>query len=231
MKAKRIVRFPKPARKPIAAHGERTVAELLATCEILTDEWWAQTAKAAIALAAYTGLRPTDVRLTRLADLDTTHWEIRVSNPKGLGRYATGDERCPIRPPAWPIVRDYLDAREAFLRRLGFDPNAVEPLFPFWNRCSTRKLLVGYWKLSSWVALKKAIEGVSGVPFRWKDLRPTFGQIAKDRGVPIEVVSKALRHTSTATTEAYYARIRSEAAFEPLRRAFLVAPVEPSIPR
>lgn len=55
--------------------------------------------------------------------------------------------------------------------------------------------------------------------------------MAKDRGVPIEVVSKALRHTSTATTEAYYARIRSEAAFEPLRRAFLAVPPEASIPR
>jgi hypothetical protein len=37
------------------------------------------------------------------------------------------------------------------------DPSVVEPLFPFWNRCSTRKPLVGYWKPSSWVALKRAV--------------------------------------------------------------------------
>ena len=119
MKAKRVARFPKPAKKPIAAHAERTVRELLASCDRLPDEWWGQVAKAALALAAYSGVRPTELRLTTLADLDTLHWEVRVSHPKGLGRYATGEERSPIMQPAESILRDYLDVREVFLRRLG----------------------------------------------------------------------------------------------------------------
>lgn len=61
----------------------------------------------------------------------------------------------------------------------------------------------------------------SGVRFSPKDFRSTFAQDAKDRGVNIEAVSRAMRHKSTKTTEAYYARIRPEAAFRELREAFL----------
>lgn len=49
--------------------------------------------------------------------------------------------------------------------------------------------------------MKSYVEQASGVRFKWKDLRPTFAQTAKDRGTPIEVVSKALRHTSTVNSE------------------------------
>jgi hypothetical protein len=35
-----------------------------------------------------------------------------------------------------------------------------------------------------------------------------------------EAVSKSLRHTSTRTTELYYARIRSETAFSQMRQAW-----------
>jgi integrase len=66
------------------------------------------------------------------------------------------------------------------------------------------------------------LERESGINFRWKDLRPTFGQCAKDRGVPIEDVSKAMRHSSTAVTEAYYARVRASSAFETIKQALKV---------
>ncbi|TET90464.1 MAG: site-specific integrase [Methanomassiliicoccales archaeon] len=48
----------------------------------------------------------------------------------------------------------------------------------------------------------------------FEGLRPTFAQMCKDKGMPIEIVSKVLRHTSVATTERYYARIRGEVALE-----------------
>jgi integrase len=66
------------------------------------------------------------------------------------------------------------------------------------------------------------LERESGINFRWKDLRPTFGQCAKDRGVPIEDISKAMRHSSTAVTEAYYARVRASSAFETIKQALKV---------
>jgi hypothetical protein len=48
----------------------------------------------------------------------------------------------------------------------------------------------------------------------------TFAQAAVDRGAPIEAVSRALRHESTKTTEAYYACIRAEGACAEIEEAF-----------
>lgn len=66
----------------------------------------------------------------------------------------------------------------------------------------------------------------SGVNMNLQECRATFAQWAKDRGVSIEAVSRALRHRSTKTTEAYYARMTPENAFRELREAFLI-PVQP----
>jgi len=42
-------------------------------------------------------------------------------------------------------------------------------------------------------------------------------------GVPIEEVSKALRHTSTLTTERFYSRVRLETAFSHMRQLWEAA--------
>jgi len=47
----------------------------------------------------------------------------------------------------------------------------------------------------------------------------TAGQIAKDRGASIEAVARALRHSTTKTTERYYARVQTEDAFAEWERA------------
>lgn len=67
---------------------------------------------------------------------------------------------------------------------------------------------------------------LSGVRLSLKDFRSSFAQWAKDRGVSIEAVSRALRHRSTKTTEAYYARMTPETAFRELREA-LLSPAQP----
>ncbi len=79
---------------------------------------------------------------------------------------------------------------------------------------------VVYWTQQLWTKMKSYVEKASGVRFKWKDLRPTFAQTAKDKGVPIEVVSKVLRHTSTVTTERFYSRVRSETAFSLMRQTW-----------
>jgi len=67
----------------------------------------------------------------------------------------------------------------------------------------------------------------SVVRFSLKDFRSTFLQDAKDRGVNIGPVSRAMRHSSTATTEAFYARIRSQAAFDWMKERLAAVPAEP----
>jgi integrase len=68
--------------------------------------------------------------------------------------------------------------------------------------------------------LKETIEQLSGVDFAIKDLRSTFAQMTKDRGVSIEAVSKALGHASTATTEEYYARMADRDALIEISKAW-----------
>jgi len=68
--------------------------------------------------------------------------------------------------------------------------------------------------------LKAHVELAAGVRFRWKDFRPTLAQVCKDAGAPIEAISKVLRHSSSKTTERYYARIRPESAFSQVKTAW-----------
>ena len=71
-----------------------------------------------------------------------------------------------------------------------------------------------------WSWVKIDAERHCGIKFTLQMMRRSFGQIAKDRGVNIEAVSRALRHSSTKTTETYYARIRPDNAFRELEAAF-----------
>jgi hypothetical protein len=50
----------------------------------------------------------------------------------------------------------------------------------------------------------------AGIAFKWKDCRPTGGQLALDAGVPIDQVSQSMRHASTKNTERYYCRARAD---------------------
>ncbi len=106
--------------------------------------------------------------------------------------------------------------RAEHLESHGFDPASVEALFP----CIRQDGSVVYWTQQLWTKLKSHVETASGVRFKWKDLRPTFAHMAKDKGTLIEDVSKALRHSSTVTTERYYSRVRSETAFSLMRQAW-----------
>lgn len=72
------------------------------------------------------------------------------------------------------------------------------------------------------------MERESGVRFHLKTFRSTFAQAAKDRGVSIEAVSRALGHRTTLTTERHYARMRTEKALAEFERAFAVPEVRVS---
>lgn len=59
----------------------------------------------------------------------------------------------------------------------------------------------------------------SGIDFHLKTFRATFGQQAIDNGAAIQDVSRALRHSTTLTTERYYARVRADDALGRIRKA------------
>ncbi|HEX9907657.1 MAG TPA: site-specific integrase, partial [Thermoplasmata archaeon] len=211
---------PRAVMKPIETVPEDCLARLVGGGYMLEDPWWDAVGKTAIALYLHTGLRSSELRRLRLNDLDLTRMTVTVSSPKGMGRWANGHEISPIMPGIEETLRAYLAVRERHLRDHGVNPGQVEPLFPYLS--SDRK--ADYWHERIWNRLKAHLELASGVRFKWKTLRPSFAQRAKDMGAPIEAVSKCMRHTSTRTTELYYARIRSESAFSLVRQAWKPLP-------
>ena len=214
LRVKRRHLLPRATAKSIRIIDADSMSILSEGDWALEDPWWNIVAKAAIALYSHTGLRPSELRLAKLRDLDLVRGEIRISSPKGKGRWADGTEASPIMPGCEYVVAEYLEKREEILQRGGAAFH--EALFPFVSLNGK----VGYWSSGMWAKMKAHVELASGVEFRWKDFRPTLAQACKDAGAPIEAISKVLRHSSSNTTERYYARIRPESAFSQVRMAW-----------
>lgn len=211
---RRKLRLPKATPKTIEVLNAADLAKLRLAADGM-DGWSGSVARLVVALLPYSGLRRKELRLARRQDFDTRRWRILVAHPKGEGSWAAPDYAT-ILPPARQTVEDFLAEREAFLRSAGLEDH--EALIPFRWRDGT----MGYWPDAMFGKLKADLEAGSRVRFSLKTFRATFAQMAKDRGVQIEAVSRALRHQNTKTTEQYYARIRADDAFSELEHAFLV---------
>jgi integrase/recombinase XerD len=209
MKARGHVRFPRAIEKPIEVLDSEDLRRLREGADRI-DGWNGSVARFLAVFLSATGLRPKEIRLARLRDLELAKGRILVSHPKGEGSWAAADY-APILSFAREAVLDFLVEREAYLRG-----EPCEALIPY-RRVSGE---IGPWSEAMLRKLKARMERESGVRFHLRTLRPTFAQTAKDARVSIEAVSRALRHGSTRTTEAYYARIRGEDAFREIERAF-----------
>jgi integrase len=215
LRVKRRNLMPRVTAKSIRIVSSDSMEVLLSGDWSLEDPWWNAVAKVVLVLYAHTGLRPTELRLAKLKDLDIHRGEICVSSPKGMSRWADGTEVSPIMPGYEHILSEYLVQRAEILKEAGVP--YCEALFPFVTK---GKRKVCYWSQPMWGKLKAHIELASGIRFRWKDFRPTLAQSCKDAGAPIEAISKVLRHSSSKTTERYYARIRPESAFSQVKSAW-----------
>lgn len=225
LRVKRRNLMPRVTSKSIRIVSSDDLEALVSGDWALEDPWWSSVARAVVALYAHTGLRPSELRLAKVKDLDILRGEICVSSPKGMSRWADGTEISPVMPGCEDVLSDYLAQRSEFLEKAGVSYS--EALFPFLSK----KGKVGYWSQAMWGKLKAHIELVSGVRFRWKDFRPTLAQSCKDAGAPIEAISKVLRHSSSKTTERYYARIRPESAFSQVKSAWQARkPLQVEIP-
>src|SRR2546427_562115 len=236
---RKAVRYPflEAARRFLDSHvayfGENTLKQRGRDLRVMARDLWSlrrkglvtttrpdRLSEADVAAPPACGLRRREMRLARLADLDLQRWRIRVIHPKGEGAWAS-DDVAPILPSARQAVLDFLEERKAFL-----GDAAHEALIPVRWADGT----LGYWSDAPFGKLKAELEHRSGVRFSLKMFRSTFAQVAKDYGVDIESVSKALRHKTTKTTETYYARIRADDAFADFEEKFARPPVR-VIPR
>ena len=126
-----------------------------------------------------------------------------------------------IIPSVQEAVVTYLHKRDRYLRR-HHQPDAA-PLIPYCpHHHPYRARTFGQ---GEWSKLKKKIQKVAGVRFKWKDFRSTFAQQSIDNGAKVEIVSVLLGHSSTKITETYYGRIRNDMAMEEVAQTLEKRPI------
>src|SRR5207247_10354199 len=106
----------RPGPKPIFVKSEDWLREVLGKLESV-EGWMAETVRFAVQVYFWTGLRVRELRLAKLKDVDLTTWTMKISAPKGLGRWATGGERILVVPDLRPVVMDFVAARSKMLER------------------------------------------------------------------------------------------------------------------
>jgi integrase len=205
-------RFPTATPKELFSLEEQDLERIQAAAEEM-EGWTGQIARFLVHFYPATGLRPSELRLAHVGDIDTRKWTFFVRHPKGENRYAR-KRTVFIAPPGRMAALEFLSARADHLERKGF-PDA-KPLIP-----SIRKGSAGYYSSNWFRVIKKRVEEAAGVEFRLKDFRPTFTQLTLDRNPNLlSDVSKQLGHATTRTTEEHYARIRDRDAFRRLEKAW-----------
>ena len=212
------IRIGTDNQEPFSLYQEDLMIVLQACKQV--GGWKGEVCRFSTAMLTFLRLRPGELQQAKLRDLDTRKWTFLVSEPKGKGIYGEV-KRLPIPDVLKPFILDYLAVRNEMLKSKGI-LNA-EPLIPAVS-CHG----VNNYTQQAFGRLKKEVMMQGGIAFKWKDFRPTGGQLALDGGVPIEQVSQSMRHASTKTTERYYCRARADPAFanvnETYNRMFLGEP-------
>ncbi|MFA5313008.1 MAG: site-specific integrase, partial [Methanomassiliicoccales archaeon] len=186
--------------------------------------WKGEVCCFSVAALTFLRLRPGELRQASLKDLDVRKGTFLIACPKGKGRYGEV-KRLPLPDVLKPYVNGFLTARSAMLKSKGIDEDKVTALIPAISAKG-----VGVYSQQGFGRLKNEVMKEAGITFKWKDYRPTGGQLALDAGVPIDQVSQSMRHASTQTTERYYCRARAEPAFARVNEAYKsMFPPEPAM--
>jgi integrase len=204
------IRAPSVPPKEITTIDEKTIWMIHKSTHEMGG-WEGDIARFATIAYPFTGLRPSEFRTLLFADVNTHDWTLKVSTPKGAELY--GIKRTVGIPT---IIRDefarFLEARRRYLASGGIDEK-FQWLIPYyaWKRYKE-------WPEGKWNAIKRQINAHSGINFRWKDYRSSFCQMAIDKGAALQAVSKVMGHSTTATTESYYGRIKDTDAIREIER-------------
>ena len=204
--------WPKDINKPIKHLSFDEIGQIMGAVNQMTG-WWGCVARFATLVYLQTGMRPTELRVSNLEDLNMDASTIIVSCPKGVNTY--GEKRTIWIPDLYhEAMTAYLKERETYLRE---------------NHVTCKKLIphiypsekVDCWSEGLWTKLRQRICKYAGVQFKWKDLRATYANIAINvYGSTVEEVKVFLGHSTSETTEKYYARLESGNAQERYRLRF-----------
>ncbi len=174
--------------------------------------WKGAVCRFSIAMMTFLRLRPGELVKASIRDVDTRKWTFHIANPKGKGLYGR-EATMPIPDVLRPYVLEYLVEREKMLRSKRIDEASA--LIP-----AVTARGAGFYTQQAFGRLRKAAAARARIPFKWKDFRPSGGQIALDNGVLIDQVSRSMRHESVVTTERYYCRARADLAFARVNEAY-----------
>ncbi len=154
------------------------------------------------------GLRSKELRLLDLDDLDTDSWILTVIHVKGEDSY--GHSRIVLIAPEFhPIIENYLRLRS--VQCAGSD-SIFPPIVP---GCSD------HLSSNSILRILSLCEKDCGVFCDTRTFRRSYGQGLLDRGIDsIESVSVLMGHSSTRTTERYYARRKNDSAIAAARAVY-----------
>ncbi len=189
------------------------------------NDWQRMVAYAICVTGICTGLRPGELRLALITEIDLAAGVIHAEQVKGKDRY--GEPRnSAIHPDGLPFLRRYLKARGRMIVRYG---STNEYLFPAFR--DERAGGDGCYSQQGMSRLRKIVKNDTGVEFDNRTCRRTYGQGAIDAGVPLDAVSRMLGHRTTKTTETYYCRRSNAAAIEEAQRVWGNAPAAPKQPQ
>jgi integrase len=192
--------------------------ESIAKLETLSDElpqgWPVRVVRFCLPMYFWTMLRVPELRKAKFADLDVRTWTMKVSVPKGLGRWAAHNSRIEIVPELRPQVSDFLDSRKLMLEYAGL--SHCEPLVP--------TMFGTYYSGTAWSQMRCRIFRKTGIQTDRGDgfriLRPSGASFAKDEfDLDLETSQALLRHTNPGTTAKFYARMKAAKAWNRYSRA------------
>ena len=161
---------------------------------------------AAVGMSFLAGLRTMEIQHAMRDNIDTERWEIYVDVVKGRGTY--GEARtAPIHPDGWPLIKKYLEIRD----REAKDSVWLFPSITHNDALST----------NTFREYKRSVCRELGIELDFRAGRRTYGQWLIDDGVPAETVSIHMGHTTSKTTENYYARMRESDALRNTRKTWV----------
>jgi len=214
IKARDGIPRKKNKRLPTITNAEVKVI-IKASQEI--DGWAGNVCAFIIPFHYYSALRPSELRMAYLEDLDVELETIWVRFPKGYERGA--EQRTVNLPPeVMPYVITYLKARTERLEELNIKrcPYLIPQLTHKNTKAEPYDLLWQY---------KNKVQEIAGIKFNLQGLRRACGQHLKDRDVPMDYISAHLGHVSIKTTQDSYVEIGSSLVRGPIREAWSRPPV------
>ena len=211
--------FPKYSKQRLdPIKGEDRLKIIETANEVPSDDWRRMLGYAIAISGICSGLRPGELRKTKVHEIDLNRGVMHAEEVKGKGRY--GEPRdVALHPDGIPFLRRYLRARAEMISKKCPTNDALFPEF------RENKGGSGLYSQQGFSKLRLIVQKETGIVFDGRATRRTYGQTGIDQGVPVDAISRMLGHSSTKTTEKYYCRRSNEAAIDEARKVWGSKPV------